>query len=183
MGFVDSFTMRDGMGSEYFCIVMEYCEGGNLRDFILKHGGHQANLECYLLLLEQMAEGLAVIHGKRQMHRDIKPENVFLRVAGITLDALVPKLGDFGEARDVISQAGVASYTKCVGTELYMAPELIDDEPYGTSSDVWALGIVLYEMLSGKHPFARSKNFHRNIQAIINDDPPPLSAWVPDDVA
>jgi len=125
-------------------------------------------------LLEQMAEGLAVIHGKRHMHRDIKPENVFLRKAGETLDALIPKLGDFGESRDVISSEGVACYTKCKGTNLYMAPEVHEEEPYGTSSDVWALGIILYEMLSGKHPFNNYRSEHKNILAIIEEEPASL---------
>lgn len=133
--------------------------GGNLQELIENHGGKEENLKTYMALFEQMVEGILEIHSKGQMHRDIKPENVFLRKGGENLSSLIVKLGDFGLARDMSSTKGEASsYSKGVGTNMYQSPELMNDEPYGPANDIWALGIVLYEMLTGVHPFDTRMN-------------------------
>lgn len=123
-------------------------------------------------LFEQMVEGLDVVHREGQMHRDIKPENVFLRKGGFTHLSLLAKLGDFGIGREATETDAVASkYSMGVGTDAYKAPELHKFERYGQSNDVWALGVILYEMLTGAHPF-------RTIDNVINKPMEPLPAWV-----
>lgn len=101
-----------------------------------------------------MVEGVLEIHNKGQMHRDIKPENVFLRKGGETIASLLVKLGDFGLARDMSANKDAASsYSKGIGTQKYQSPELLREESYGPANDIWALGVILYEMLTGEHPF------------------------------
>ena len=106
------------------------------------------------------------------MHRDIKPENVFLRKGGLTHLSLLAKLGDFGISREAIESQAIASkYSLGVGTDAYKAPELHKYEPYGQSNDVWALGVILYEMLTGAHPF-------NTVENVVNKPMNPLPPWV-----
>lgn len=113
-------------------------------------------------------EGLHEIHSKKDLHRDIKPDNVFMMIVG---DSLVPKLGDFGLARDAKSRSMASSYSKGVGSDWYKAPEVHKFEPYGQSNDIWAIGVILYEMLAGTHPFD-------SYDKIVNAKKKSLPDWV-----
>jgi len=127
-------------------------------------------MEAYFDLFAQMVTGLVEIHGKAHMHRDLKPENVFLVRNGAIL---IAKLGDFGLARGF--EASLASYTKGVGSNPYMSPEQHNHEQYGPSADVWALGVIAYEMLSGGHPFDSTER-------VLKAGPKPMPAWVKKEV-
>ena len=94
-----------------------------------------------------MLLGLSYLHSEGVLHRDISTDNIFLSFYGEIL------LGDLGLSRRTGSQAGRTKVGTQVGTPPYMSPELVTGQDYGTSSDVWALGIVLFEMLALRRPF------------------------------
>ena len=108
------------------------------------------------------------------MHRDLKPENVFILIVGQTTIEHILKLGDFGLARDADKLLMTAA-TKGVGTPLYMSPEQHNNQSYGASSDVWAAGIILFEMLAGEHPF-------KSIEDLKSNPPKKLPEYVPEDI-
>ena len=96
-------------------------------------------------VVRQVASALQHVHGAKILHRDLKAANVFLTAAGAT------KLGDFGVARERATASDLAQ-TVC-GTPYYMSPELVMGEAYGEPSDVWALGVLLFELVALARPF------------------------------
>jgi serine/threonine protein kinase len=134
-------------------IAMEWLEGLTWRD-VMKAGA--AEIEQVVNRGEQAACALNAAHSAGILHRDIKPENIMLRNDGVV------KILDFGLARLTgpvqpepvsIGASGTISGTLS-GTLLYMPPEILRGEPATSASDVFSLGAVLYELASGKHPFA-----------------------------
>ena len=102
-----------------------------------------------------------------KMHRDIKPENVMINALGYT------KLSDFGISKDLEDKDKLAN--TFVGTFKYMSPERLEGKQYTYSSDIWSMGLILYEMLCGKYPFPKSEVFmdiHDNISNIKYIDLP-----------
>jgi len=104
------------------------------------------------------------------MHRDLKPGNVFLINEGDKVMPYVVRLGDFGLAREVNSES-LASMTKKVGSDLYQSPERVEGRRYGKSSDIWALGVILMEMILGAKVF-------KNKKAIRECQLPQLPDWL-----
>jgi len=153
---------------------MENCAGGELRGFIENSGGKKENVDVYLKYFSDIIEGLVEIHGRKQMHRDLKPENVFILIVGKTPIEHIMKLGDFGLLRDA-DKLLMSAITKGAGTSLYMSPEQHNNKSYGASSDVWAAGIILFEMLAGYHPF-------KTIEDLKMNPPQQLPAYVPEDI-
>ncbi|XP_053185055.1 serine/threonine-protein kinase Nek1-like [Scomber japonicus] len=127
------------------CIVMDYCESGDLSKKINSQKGELFSEEQILDWFVQICLALKHIHDRKILHRDIKPENIFL-----TKDGTV-QLGDFGIARVLNSTGELA--TTCIGTRLYLSPEMYEKKPYNNKSDIWALGCVLYEMCTLKPAF------------------------------
>jgi eukaryotic-like serine/threonine-protein kinase len=114
-------------------------------------------------------------HQRGLIHRDLKPGNILVDETG------QPKILDFGVARVTDSEAQVTRQTdvgQLVGTLEYMSPEqvLADPEAIDTRSDVYALGVILYEMLAGRRPYKLKRQLHEAVQAIREEDPPPLSS-------
>jgi len=121
-------------------LALEYCEGGTLDLLLLEKG--KLPLEQAVALVRDVALGLEHAHDRSVLHRDVKPANVFLSEAGAA------KLGDFGTGTFSAELA-----EERVGTAFYMAPEVFAGEAATVRSDVYSLGVLAYEVLSGKRPF------------------------------
>jgi class 3 adenylate cyclase/CheY-like chemotaxis protein len=132
-----------GFGEELAYIAMEYLGGGSLRDLIL--GGLSPRQA--LSLLSQAASGLAEIHRCGIVHRDIKPPNLMLREAGVLV------LTDFGVAKRLDATTGHTSHGEVLGTPYYLSPEQAQGGTVTARADLYSLGIIFYEMLTGTRPY------------------------------
>ena len=142
---VDDLVVDDGS----VAIVMELVDGGNLRAYLKKHG--QVPQNEALELIGQVLDGLTTVHAAGIIHRDLKPENILLTTDGAR--AMLVKVSDFGIAR-VTSGHQLTTSSQYLGTPHYAAPELFDDVPPSPATDIYAVGIVLYELLAGATPYA-----------------------------
>ena len=130
------------VGDQEF-LVMEFIEGGSLRTAI---DAGPLEFPKAIKIVIQVAEGLRAAHKKGISHRDIKPENIMITTDGIA------KIADFGLARK-IEQKVDSELSTISGTVAYMSPEQLQGQPVDQSTDIWSLGIVLYEMITGQRPF------------------------------
>lgn len=150
-----------GVDQDRYYIVMEYVHGGTTLEAFTSIG-NLLSIKNVTDILYQCAMGLDYAHGKGVIHRDIKPRNILIT------DNLEAKITDFGVA--VVPHLQEGQSAEHAGSPLYMAPEQLRFEEATTQSDLFALGVVAYELLTGKHPFAE-----RNLEAIqhrIQDRPP-----------
>ncbi|MEN6560569.1 MAG: protein kinase [Acidobacteriota bacterium] len=146
-------------------IAMALCRGESLRTIIRR--GALLPAEA-LSLAAQVAEGLAAAHAAGIIHRDIKPANILVTWEGTA------RIADFGLAK-IAGQARLTRDGRAVGTVAYMSPEQLQGADVDARSDVWSLGIVLYEMLTGSLPF-RGENEHSLAYAIVNGGAPAFDA-------
>ncbi len=153
-----------GQDQELTFLVMEYVPGMTLRDALKKFG--KLSPARALDLFEPILQGLAAAHRGGILHRDLKPENVFLADDGRI------KLGDFGLARNVDANTSTGSL---IGTIAYLSPELITRGVADARSDVYAAGILLYELLTGEQPFQGDQVAHIAHQHTTMDIPSPSS--------
>ena len=135
---------------DYFYIVMEYANDGDLSKKIKAQkqknfGEKYFSEEKIMQYFYQICRGLQYIHSKNIIHRDIKSQNIFLMKNGKL------KIGDFGIAKALTNTKNNA--TTIIGTPYYLSPEVINGEPYNYKTDIWSLGVVLYEMCCLKMPF------------------------------
>ncbi|XP_028404721.1 serine/threonine-protein kinase Nek8-like isoform X2 [Dendronephthya gigantea] len=158
------------------CIVMEYAEGGTLLDYIqkLKAKGKTMNEKKILHLFSQIAESLRFIHSERILHRDMKTSNIFLNK---TFD--VVKVGDFGIS--IILDTNKSKAFSIIGTPSYISPELCENQPYNKKSDIWALGCILYEMITLKRAF-EALNLPALVKKILTAAVPPVTGKYSDDL-
>ena len=127
------------------CIVMEYAPKGTVHSLVQGAKPKTLSEDVVWRLTLQSALGLHHIHGLKILHRDIKAENIFLDKDGNA------KIGDLGVAKVMTHAVDFAK--TLVGTPYYLSPELCENKPYNHKSDVWSLGCVVYEMMTGSHPF------------------------------
>ncbi len=149
-------------------IAMALCHGESLRTMIRR--GPVAPAEA-LSLAAQVAEGLAAAHAAGIVHRDIKPANILVTREGTA------RIADFGLAK-IAGEARLTRDGRAVGTVAYMSPEQLQGAEVDARSDVWSLGVVLYEMLTGRLPF-RGDNEHSLAYAIVNAGTPSFEGLLP----
>lgn len=154
-------------------LVMELCEGGELYDRIQqKHSYPEAEAK---ICMRNLLEGVAYVHSKGIMHRDLKPENILLSSRISNTDV---KISDFGLSK--ISRnfpERLPRATSICGSDFYLAPEVIRQEEYGREIDVWALGVIVYVLLSGSLPFFHN-TLHKLYRKIVERDLAfPVESW------
>lgn len=137
-------------------IFLELCDSGDLRS-ILKNPIKEIYSQLYFM---QLAEGLKYLDRKKIVHRDIKPRNILL-----SNNRRVLKIADFGFA---IQAEKDNLYETICGSPLYMAPEITRKNNYNNQTDLWSIGMILYEMIYGFHPFQHCRNISE-LQKNIND--------------
>lgn len=135
-----------------FCVITEYAQG---ELFDILQDDHRLPESTVQQIAKQLVKALHYLHSHRIIHRDMKPQNVLIGSNGRV------KLCDFGFARAMSSNTIVLTSIK--GTPLYMSPELVKEQPYDTTSDLWSLGVILYELFVGQPPF-----YTNSIYSLIN---------------
>lgn len=147
-------------------LVMEYVPGYTLRTVLQRR--HAMSPRVALAYLEAMVDGLAAAHRAGLVHRDMKPENVL-----VSRDGQI-KVADFGLARATTNFTGTGA--ALVGTVAYISPELVSGSPADERSDVYAVGIMAYEMLTGSQPFTGSSPIQVAYQHLNREVPAPSAA-------
>lgn len=134
---------------EKLFLVLEYCDGGDLEAYRQTHGGPRNRLPEAIArdFARQLAEGLKVLRGERIVHRDLKPQNLLLSTDG---DAITLKIGDFGFARSLMHENLAATFC---GSPYYMAPEIWRGDKYDAKADLWSVGVILFQLVTGELPF------------------------------
>lgn len=168
---VQLYDVGEEDGQPYF--VMRYMRGGSLEDK-LKDG--PLSIQEAFKLLEQIAPGLDEAHSKGVIHRDLKPGNILFDSRG------KPSIADFGVAKIVKTNPSIVTNEGTLGTPAYMAPEQIMGGDVDGRADIYALGIILYQTLTGKLPFeAHMRNLGiatRTVVPSILDENPALPPWI-----
>jgi serine/threonine protein kinase len=159
---------NDAQGEEQHCIVMEYVPGGSLRRELVRNSV-LPQVEALLLTLE-VADALAQAHRLDVIHRDVKPENVLLAQDGTV------RLSDFGLAR--VGERSFTAPGTVLGTVAYLSPEVLWGHEVDARTDIWSLGVMLFEMLSGVRPFVASSP-GATLTAILQQPVPDLAAFCP----
>ena len=152
---------RDG---DLVFLVMELVDGGTLRDLLREHGS--LSVPVTMSVLEPLLAALGAAHAAGLVHRDVKPENVLISSRGEV------KIADFGLVRAVTSQT-MATGDVILGTVAYLSPEQVATGAADPRSDVYATGVMAYEMLTGTTPFAGDTPMSVAYQHVHSDVPPP----------
>lgn len=148
------------------CICMEYADDGDLASKIKQQAG-KLFLELKVIdWFVQILIAVKYIHGLHILHRDLKSQNIFLTSSGLV------KVGDFGISRFLDS--GLQQARTAIGTPYYLSPEICQQKPYNHKSDMWSLGVLLYELATLKHPFM-ADDFSCLVVKIIKGKYKPLS--------
>ena len=151
-------------------LVMEYVDGGQTLESYCKPE-RLLPLTTVAQVVFRCAKALDYAHRRGVIHRDIKPSNLML-----TDDGSV-KIGDFGVAQLPMDEA--THVMGIMGSPLYMSPEQLHDEQLTGRTDLYSLGVVMFELLSGEQPFSAA-NFTQLVRKIVNEDPPSLATIRPD---
>lgn len=149
-------------------IAMEFIEGRSLEDMIGANGGSPLPLNDAIAYATQIAAGLQAAHEKGIVHRDIKSANIMVAGKGVV------KIMDFGLAK-LANRSKMTQLGSTLGTAAYMSPEQAQGQSVDQRSDIWSLGVVLYEMISGQMPF-KGDYEQAVIYSILHEEPEPLTA-------
>jgi serine/threonine protein kinase len=161
---VHDIGQDDGTGVSF--IAMEYVEGQNLKEVLQQ--GRPLNFEQIGDIIAQVAEGLDFAHAKGIVHRDVKPANVIL------IEGMRAKITDFGIAKIASGVSNLTTTGQFLGTPNYMAPEQIKGAPVDGRSDIFSLGICLYECLTRRKPFGGDSLTSISYK-IVHEPFPPLA--------
>jgi tetratricopeptide (TPR) repeat protein len=163
-------TLGHGESDGWYYIATEFVDGGNVATLL--HDMKELPPALAGELVCQLLAGLTHAHQKGIVHRDLKPENLLLSAGGIL------KVGDFGIARSVESTKQLTQTGMLIGTVGYMSPEQARGDPVDQRSDLYAVGIILYELLTGKNPYA-AESPATSITRILANAAPPIFAVRP----
>lgn len=152
IGMLDSFE-----SPQEFCVVTEFAQG---ELFEILEDDKCLPEEQVQAIAKQLVRALHYLHSNRIIHRDMKPQNILIGAGSVV------KLCDFGFARAMSTNTVVLRSIK--GTPLYMAPELVREQPYNHTADLWSLGVILYELFVGQPPFY-TNSVYALIRHIIKD--------------
>lgn len=156
-----------GIDGQHPFLVMELIEGGTLRELLRERGPMPPH--AVAAVLGPVLSGLAVAHHAGLVHRDVKPENVLISDDGEV------KIADFGLVR-AVAEAKITSTSVILGTAAYLSPEQVGTGDAGPRSDVYAVGILAYELLTGVTPFTGDNPLTVAYQRMDNDVPAPSTA-------
>lgn len=166
-------TIHDiGVSDYHHYIAMEYVEGGNLPQYMQD----KPNPLWCLTVIRQVAGALGYAHAQGFVHRDVKPENVLFRNNGTAV------LTDFGIAKSIESEAQLTTIGTIVGTPRYMSPEQANGRGTDPRSDIYALGVILFEMLAGQPPYQgpdSMSTLYAHVHEPIPSLPAPMQALQP----
>lgn len=163
------------------CLVMEYVPGATLGNYqkALQQQGKKLPIEMVVKIVSALASAVDHAHARSIIHRDIKPANVLLRSASGPVDAdqllpadVEPILTDFGLVR-LIDSSFQTSTGNVTGTPAYMSPEQARGDKVDSKTDIYSLGVMLYEMIAGEVPFEAESSFGV-LMKHLNDPPPPI---------
>lgn len=166
------FDVGDEDGKPF--IVMEFVDGEDLDKLI--SSSRPLSLVEKLAVIEQVCTGIGFAHRCGVVHRDIKPANIMVK-----RDPIVAKIVDFGIAsvQRTKTEAGLTQTGKVIGSVHYISPERLKGEPFDGRSDIWATGVMLYQLLSGQLPFPGGQGEEAAVMHKVIDQPhPPLSRWL-----
>lgn len=161
---VNFYSVGESQGLEF--IEMEYVGGGTLRGY----SETCRSLSQLLRVFAQICSGLEHIHQRGMVHRDIKPANILIASDGR------PKIGDLGLARRASSRSDITEMGTVMGTAAYLAPEQIMSHSVGPTADLYALGVTMFEAVTGQHPFAAAQSPLALIRAHLEQRPPLASS-------
>jgi len=161
------FDLGEEDGLTY--MAMELLEGTDLKDMIAQ--GKLESLREKLAVVQQVCDGVAFAHSKGVVHRDLKPGNIHIQPNGQA------KVLDFGLAK--VSTSDMTRTGTVMGTPHYMSPEQVRGEKVDARSDVFSLGAVFYEVLTGQRPFGRDAS-HNVLMRILGEEPRPIRELAPD---
>ena len=153
-------------------IVTEYADGGDLSEKIKSQNNKPFTESEILDYFTQICLALKHIHEKKIIHRDLKSGNVFLMQSGLV------KLGDFGIAKNFQNTMDKAK--TMVGTPYYLSPEILENKPYDAKSDIWSLGVLLYEMMTFKMPFNANSLPMLSVKIMRGNYTPPPAVYTKD---
>ena len=146
-------------------MFLEYCRDGDIKELLKTKRGHLSESEA-LLYFRQIIEGFKVLYQNKIIHRDIKPANILIHEG-------VAKITDFGFARVIDGDMEKSGQFSKVGTPLYMSPQILNDQKFSAKTDIWSLGMMLYEMLYGRTPWTADSPYrlYENINTQCLDFP------------
>ncbi|XP_078431031.1 serine/threonine-protein kinase 52-like [Wolffia australiana] len=134
-----------GMPANVYCVVLEYLPGGTLKSFLIRNSCKKLPFKVVMQIAIDLARGLSYLHSKKIVHRDVKTENMLMDKARVV------KIADFGVAR--LEAQNPSDMTGETGTLGYMAPEVLNGNPYNRKCDVYSFGICLWEIYCCDMPY------------------------------